>query len=329
MITQKPFVSASRGLWSSRADAVAQPVLGIALVMLAAALWGTVGVATQLVTASRFLSDTVFGIARMLLGGPAILLVVVLAKRGVLSSVLMLDPVKLMAFVTACAVFQVSLFRSFALLGVTSAVFLTVCLPPVLGCGWALIRRTQPVSRGAAGALGLAVAGIGTFAWSRFSADTLEQITVGLAFAILASVAFVVMTSAARDLTQACGPMIVVGVGLTLSGALLVVALPVIETQALQVSALADWQVLGLLLYLGLAPTALAYLAYCSGTARCRSANVGLIATMLEPAIAAVLAWLLLHEKLLPGEWAGCFMVSVAMLLLWWSEQRKRNMLSD
>ena len=63
-----------------------------------------------------------------------------------------------------------------------------------------------------------------------------------------------------------------------------------IETQALQVSALADWQVLGLLLYLGLAPTALGYLAYCSGTARCRSANVGLIATMVEPAIAAVLA---------------------------------------
>jgi drug/metabolite transporter (DMT)-like permease len=101
-----------------------------------------------------------------------------------------------------------------------------------------------------------------------------------------------------------------------------------IETQALQVSALADWQVLGLLLYLGLAPTALGYLAYCSGMARCRSANVGLIATMVEPAIATVLAWLLLHEKLLPGVWAGCFMVSVAMLLLWWSEQRKRNTLS-
>ncbi|MFN4129688.1 MAG: hypothetical protein ACK4GC_07715 [Paracoccaceae bacterium] len=77
-------------------------------------------------------------------------------------------------------------------------------------------------------ALALAVAGIGMFTWARFSVSALEQASAGLAFAILASIAFVVMTSAARDLTRACGPMIVVGVGLTLSGALLVVALPMI-----------------------------------------------------------------------------------------------------
>jgi hypothetical protein len=69
-----------------------------------------------------------------------------------------------------------------------------------------------------------------------------------------------------------------------------------------------DWHLVLLLVYLGVGPTALAYICYCAGMARCRSAVVGLIASMIEPALAAVLAVLVL---------------ALAMAILWWSEQRE------
>jgi drug/metabolite transporter, DME family len=76
-----------------------------------------------------------------------------------------------------------------------------------------------------------------------------------------------------------------------------------------------------LLAYLGLGPTALAYFCYCAGMARCRSAISGLIATMIEPMVAAVLAMTLLHERLDSGEFVGCLLLMLAMAVLWQGER--------
>jgi hypothetical protein len=60
---------------------------------------------------------------------------------------------------------------------------------------------------------------------------------------------------------------------------------------------------LGLLVaYLGLLPTALAYLCSCSGMAKCRTPVVGRVASMIEPLLAA----LLLGERISPGTVGGC-----------------------
>jgi uncharacterized membrane protein len=84
-----------------------------------------------------------------------------------------------------------------------------------------------------------------------------------------------------------------------------------------------QWELAGFILYLGLGPTALAYVLFCSGMARCRSANVGLIASMVEPAFAALLAWLLLNERLSATEVFGCALVMLAMLILCKSERMR------
>lgn len=84
------------------------------------------------------------------------------------------------------------------------------------------------------------------------------------------------------------------------------------------------WELTGFILYLGLGPTALAYVLYCSGMARCRSTNVGLVASMIEPAFAALLAWAVLHERLSTTELAGCGLVMLAMLTLCEAERGRR-----
>ncbi|MDZ4067453.1 MAG: EamA family transporter, partial [Tabrizicola sp.] len=130
-----------------------------------------------------------------------------------------------------------------------------------------------------------------------------------------------VMTESARDMTREVGPLIVVGAGLTLAGIMLLLGLVLLDPQSIAPPAQNGWKTVALVIYLGLGPTALAYVIYCSGVARCRSAGVGLIASMVEPGLAAVLAWLVLSERLGSAELIGCAMVSGAMLILWWSER--------
>lgn len=295
---------------------------GLLQIMAAAALWATVGVASRMVPASESLSDVVLGISRMAVGGPVILVLALMTRLDGLAAVRRLDPLQLLTFAAACAVFQVCLFRAFTLLGVTATVFLTVCLPPLLACGWSVVRGRQSMSAAGVLALGLAVVGLALFAVGHGAAAP-QGMAPGLALALAASVAFVVMTESARDMTRKVGPLIVAGAGLSLAGLMLLLGLVMVDPEAIAPPIQDGWKMIALVVYLGLGPTALAYVIYCSGVARCRSASVGLIASMVEPGLAALLAWMVLSEKLGLVEVLGCAMVTGAMLILWWSERRE------
>jgi len=145
---------------------------------------------------------------------------------------------------------------------------------------------------------------------------------VGLMFSVAASVAFVLMLHAARGLSASHPPLLIAGLGLTVTGAFLApvayLMLPVGIGELTE--QLMDWQYGAVLLYLGLVPTALAYVCYCSGMARSGSAVAGLVASMIEPAVATGLAFLFLREVLSPWEVMGCVLLCSAMLTLWLDE---------
>lgn len=295
---------------------------GLGLVMAAAALWATVGVATQLLPLQQSISQDLLGVARMALGGPIILLVAALLGQTSLPAFRRLDPPQLAGFALGSMVFQVCLFRAFESLGVTATVFLTVCLPPLLSCAWSWARRGQNLAPATALALGLAVTGLLVFALATGQSAATPRAGEGLALALLASAAFVLMSNTARDLTRAGGPLLVAGSGLTLAGLGLLLAVLFLDPAAMALPSGQAWPVLSLVTYLVLGPTALAYVAYCSGLARCRSASAGLVASMVEPGLAAILGWAILGERLTPGQALGCALITVAMLVLWRAEHR-------
>lgn len=303
---------------------------GILLVITAATLWATVGVATQLVPGALELSPELYGFARTAIAGPVLLMMAWIVGRGRRLPIARIWRKELAVFALASVLFQLSLFRSFAGVGVTVTVFLTVCLPPVLAVIWTLAVRQVPVNAAACTALGLALAGLASFAIGRGAGVSVVRMdAVALFYPMLASVAFVVMSYAARSLAGTATPLAVAGAGLTLSGLMLLPALPWIlpPGDALATTwALADGKVLILLLYLGLGPTALAYFCYCAGMARCKSAISGLIATMIEPVVAAALAMALLHERLTSGELVGCILLMLAMVVLWHGDRPKVTM---
>jgi DME family drug/metabolite transporter len=76
-----------------------------------------------------------------------------------------------------------------------------------------------------------------------------------------------------------------------------------------------NWPVWLLAVYMGLVPTALAYL-FIQLALRRTSATSAAIVTLLEPAVAAVLAWLLLGEAITWLTLAGMALLALSVLLL-------------
>jgi drug/metabolite transporter, DME family len=303
-----------------------QHLSGIALVMVAAVLWATVGIASQLVPPELLIPDEVFGFARTAIAGPALLLAGLAAGGWAALGRLKGDMGGILVFGLGCALFQVGLFRSFSLIGVTITVFLTVCLPPVMAMAWSVLRHGEGVSRSLWTAMITAVLGLLAFSSTTTTEGEIGEILLGLGFSVAASAAFVVMSHAARGLGARHSPLLIAGGGLTVtSGLLAPLALLLWQPQTLAGSfaIIADWRSGGVLLYLGLVPTALAYLCFCTGMARCRSAVAGLVASMIEPAAAAGLALLLLHEFLSLPEMVGCALLVAAMLALWLEDAGK------
>ncbi|PZF76191.1 hypothetical protein DK847_13375 [Aestuariivirga litoralis] len=300
------------------------PATALVLVMLAATLWATVGVASRLFPNDLSVSDAGYGFIRTAVAGPALLLLWALCGGRARTWPRLKNLPNLIVFAVCCAVFQIGLFRSFTLLGVTVTVFITVCLPPVVAVMWGLWRQPGAVSRPVLGALVLAVAGLAAFSGSGFHGGNFSSIIEGLVLSVAASIAFVLMSGAARQLAGEHPPLLIAGLGLSLTSLLLAGMVFITEPMAWTSigQALGQWRSGGFLLYLGLVPTALAYYLYCTGMARCRTAAGGLVASMIEPAVAAGLALLLLREWLSFQELAGCLLLFGAMLVLWQEEQR-------
>lgn len=298
-------------------DARLTSAAGAGLVIIAAGLWATVGVAVQLVPEVDHAPPEILGLARTMLAGPLILFLAALGRRAVLRPLMGLHPGRLMELSVAGVVFQICLFRAFDLLGVTLTVVLTVCLPPLMAVAWSLRKGAAP-GPGALGALGLAVAGLGLCSAEGLFGRAGSADLAGLCLAVLGSAAFVWMSDAARDLSRTAAPMVVAGAGLSLSGLIFCVVTPLVLPDPLPMLANLShsagfW---GLIFYLALVPTALAYVTYCAGMARCQSTAVGLTASMIEPAIAALLAMAVLDETLTPAQLAGSGLMALAMVLL-------------
>lgn len=303
---------------------------GLTLVMVAAGLWATVGVAVQMTPGASDLPDTLIASLRTGIAGPTLVVLWALTGTARLSQMRALAWRPLVRFALASAVFQICLFRSFAQLGVTVAVFLTVCLPPVLAWMWSTMHGGAALSRQSALALALAIAGMALIVVVDPDTDGARINLAGLVNGLIAAIAFVAMSLAAAEMSRRSRPILVAGAGLSLSSILLL-ALALLAGGGYRLPPLADVGAfrLGLLvIYLGLLPTALAYLCYCSGMAKCRTPVVGLVASMIEPLLAAGLASLFLGERISPSTAVGCALLMGAMVLLWRSE-RQPNVLPE
>jgi DME family drug/metabolite transporter len=297
---------------------------GLLLVCLAASLWGTVGVATALMSTQAGTDPTVFGLVRTLLGGVCLLAAAWLLRLP-RPAFRQLPFWQLAVFGIAGATFQVCLFRAFSEVGVTITVAITVCAPVLMVVAMdAAWTRTVP-SLTVLMAITLGTAGVVLALPEQDHSQELSKPNLlGALMLAGASTAFAVIALITRSITQKIDPLRASGLGLAAS-ALALAGFAALQTEAgsFDVLAMMPLQDFAILLYVGIIATGAAYLAFVLGMHVCRSAGVGLAATLVEPGIAAILAALLLHERLSPFELGGCALMLLAMLVLARVESRK------
>lgn len=284
---------------------------GVVLVALAASLWGTVGVASKGVYGLAEVTPLFVGFLRLALAVPLLLACSLLlvgwrtfAFRGRDLGLVLLIGVTM-------ALYQLFYFTAVATTGVAIATLVTICTAPLIVALLSGALLGEALTRPVALALLLGLSGTGLLVG--FPADVgVAQAAVfaGVAWALGSALSYAVFVLCSRALAPRHHPFTLIAVGFGAGAAMLLpFALRDVPGDAPAVEALA------LLLYIGLVPTAFAYVLYFHGMKR-TGATVASVATLMEPLTATLLAWALFGERLGPLGLLGGALLLTAILLL-------------
>ena len=254
-------------------------------VLLAAVCFGTTGTAQAL--GPEGLAPAAVGSARILVGG-ALLVLVALVMHGARPLTRVSRRPALVA-AAGVAVYQLAFFAAVKDTGVAVGTIVAIGSGPMFAGAfeWALDRRVP--SRGWAAATALAIAGVTMLAGGGASISV-----PGVALALVAGASYATYTiSAKRMLAEGHAPETVMAVAFGL-GALLLA--PVLAGTGAGWLTHADG--LGLAVFLGVVPTALAYLLFARGLKRLTAAETATL-TLAEPLTAALLGMIVLSEQLI------------------------------
>ena len=280
----------------------------MALVLLAAMLWGTTGTAQSLAPAT--LSPYWVGALRLVIGSAFF---AVLAWRAPARSGPW--PWAQMALAGGCiAVYNLSFFAGVKQSGVALGTALAIGSGPI----WAgllqtlLARRLPP----ALWWLGMLVSVAGGAAMALGQGGELRLNATGVALCLLAGLAYASYTLVNKPLVLRLGPARA-NLAVFADAALLSVPVAWVLGGPLQAGA-AAW---GVVLFLGLVSTGLSYLLFSSGL-RHISGTTGVTLALGEPVTAFVLAVWVVGERQQPLAWLGLAGVIAGLLLVVWAELR-------
>lgn len=276
---------------------------GLPLLVLAGVLWGTGGLIGRLLADTTGLSAVAVAGYRLTVGG--VLLVVYLAVIGSRPPRGRAARRRILAMGLLAAQFQACYFTAVSLTTVSLATLVTIGSAPVI-----VLLADPGQRRRMSGIVGLAVLGLGLLVGVPSGTPAAAVVLAGSAFALAAGAGFAAMTLlAARpvpglDAVSSTGPAFVLG------GLLLLAAAAVGPGLTFE----PDVAGIGLLVVFGVLPTGLAYALYFRALAT-TSAGVGAVMALLEPLTAAVLAALLLGERLGVAGTIGAVLIGVAVVL--------------
>ena len=275
--------------------------------LVAAILWGTTGTAA---TFAPHAGPLAIGAAAMGIGGllQALIAWPQLRRDGAL---LRGHPVLIGVGALAVAVYPLAFYAGMHLAGVAVGTVVALASGPIFAALLErAIDRTPLDGRWFAGA-GLGIAGtvllaFGGHGGSRAGGDS----GLGVALALLAGLTYAVYTWAARRLMAAgCGSRSAMGAVFGIGGILLLPVLVATGGPFLQ-----DPRDLAVGAYMAIVPMFLGYLAFGAGL-RTVPARTATVLTLAEPAVAAVLAWAVVGERLGGLGWVGIALIALSLVV--------------
>ncbi len=291
---------------------------GPVLVVLAAVCWGTGGLAGSVLADVSGLSPIAVGTYRLLVA--AVVLLALHALRGRLGRLLSVvrtlaarrdDAGRVVGVGAGLALFQVCYFLAVQAVGVSVATMLTLGLAPVLVTVGAALLLGERVGVRLRVVLPVAVVGLVLLVGAgggEVAGD--GRTVVGALLAGTSATGYAAVTLLGRSLAARVPSESVTSLGFVVAALL---ALPV----GLAVGMAAPRQpvTVGLVLYLGVVPTALAYGLFFAGL-RGTASGTASVLTLAEPLTATVLSVALLDERLGPWQWAGAALLGAAVVVL-------------
>jgi len=284
---------------------------GLSLILLAGVLWGTVGITSKLLYGSSTTTPLSVGFFRLAISVPVLLSACWTVQRSKMFEVAGRDLLLMILTGLMTALYQLCYLAAVERAGVAVATLITLCTAPVMVAIFsAFITRQRP-----SGCIMLALAGslAGTAVLVVFqdAPGDLSMNGSGKLLALGSAFGYAVIALTTRSLAGRYHPIQPIAISFSI-GAAILLAVALAKGIVWQYSPL-GW---GLLAYLGVIPTALAYVLFIAGM-RHTTSTVASIATLVEPLTSTMLAWMVFGERFSRLGFAGAALLCISLALLY------------
>ena len=272
------------------------------LVLLGAVLWGTTG------TAQTFMPQTihplVVGASRLAVGGFTLLIILLVMRKIQLRN----WPWKATIYAAiSMAVFQYLFFSSVRLTGVAIGTVVTIGSAPVFSglIEWIIVKRRP--TRVWLSATVLAIIGCALLFLNK---EGIVVNPIGVAMSLGAGSLFAVYALVNKEVLDHVPAVPAVAVIFSMSAVMLFPFLFLFETEGLLTG-----RGIGVVAYLGIATTSIAYILFSTGLKHIPSSSAVTL-SLAEPLTAALLSVIVVGEQLAGTSWAGIAMLLGGILVL-------------
>ena len=279
---------------------------GLLCLVISGLLWGTGGLTGSLLGRVAGLSAIAVAACRLTAGGVLIVALLIVTRRPWPTGRAAWTRITVIGLLAAF--YQSCYFTAVSLTSVPLATLVAIGAAPVIVLGADRLAGRQ-VGRSAVATTGLAVTGLGLLVGlpSGFP-ETAVLASAGMA--VLAAAGFAAVTLTGSRPVPGLDDLTVTGFGFTIGG----LALLPLAQLAGGIGFRPGPAAIGLLVALGTGPTAVAYTLFFRGL-RSAAAGTAALLALLEPLTGAILAALLLGERLSAAGMAGAALIGTAVAL--------------
>ncbi|KAA8877226.1 EamA family transporter [Nocardia colli] len=280
---------------------------GLVYLVGAGMLWGTGGLLGTLLGRATGLSPIAVATCRLAVGGLLLVALLAATRRSWPRNLVAWR--RIGAVAVLAATFQACYFGAVAASSVSVATLITIGASPVVVALLEQFTGRRAVDRRRAATIGLALSGLALLVGVPSDDVGSTGLLAGAALAVAAAAAFATVTVISSQPVEGLDPMTTTGLGFTGGAALLT---PLAVTTGITFTPTPGS--LALLAALGLVPTAIAYTLYFRGLPDAGPGTAAILA-LLEPLTGALLAAIVLGERLTPLGLLGAALLTVALVL--------------
>ena len=298
---------------------------GLLQICLAGVLWGTGGLGVQVIRDEIPMSVLTISAWRMAIAA-VVLLVVLVALRQLpgLVALARAHPGRVVLVGCGTAAYQALYFGSVVAVGVSVSTVVSLGLAPVLLTVAESLRHRSAPSRSQVLVLVVALTGLVLVSVAAGSHEPGPHPTLGVLLAAASGATYAGTTAYGRTLAQVTGPLTLTTATTTIGA---VALLPAALVGGSIGAPFAEPVVAVTVLYLGVFTMAIAYGLLYAGL-RTTTGSAAVIATLLEPVTAAVLAAVLLDERLGAAGIVGTALILLAVAGLGRTEEATTGVVS-